>query len=65
LITIVSHAASHNTIFAASSPGRRTDLVNDGRRPGGECGLTDRSVSARDPATGWVAVRLSMIVRRR
>jgi hypothetical protein len=64
VITIVSHAASRNTTFATASPGRRTDVVNDGRRLG-DCGPTPRSVGARDPALGWVAVRLSMIVRRR
>ena len=32
VIAIVSHAASRSTIFAAASPGRRTDVVNDGGR---------------------------------
>jgi hypothetical protein len=32
VMTIVSHAASRSTIFATASPGRRTDVVNDGRR---------------------------------
>jgi hypothetical protein len=32
VMTMVSHAASRSTTFATASPGRRTDVVNDGGR---------------------------------
>jgi hypothetical protein len=32
VMAMVSHAASRSTIFTTASPGRRTDVVNDGRR---------------------------------
>ena len=67
VMAIVSPAATRSPIFATASPGRRADVVSDGRRRGGaERELTDRSVTGACGAdAALVAVGMSTAVRRR